>query len=65
MVSDGVAMTLPPTEKDPQIRAYAAAEREARKAYRGLWASTFESPWEFRADLAQRNATTPGREAEP
>jgi len=65
MISDGVAVTLPPTEKAPEIRAYAAAEREDRKAYRGLWANTFERPWEFRADFAQRDTTTPGREAGP
>ncbi len=65
MVSDGVAVTLPPTEKDPEIRAYAAAEHAARKAYRGLWTSTFEMPWEFRADLDQRGVTTPGREPGP
>ncbi|WP_375459308.1 thermonuclease family protein [uncultured Enterovirga sp.] len=49
MVRDGIAVSLPATGIDPEIRAYAAAEREARKAYRGLWASTFQMPWEFRA----------------
>lgn len=49
MVRDGIALSLPATGTDPEIRAYAAAEREARKTYRGLWASTFQMPWEFRA----------------
>lgn len=45
MVHEGIALTLPPTIEDPAIRAYVAAEREARKAYRGLWASSFQMPW--------------------
>lgn len=51
MVRDGIAVLVPPTESEPSIRAYAAAEHEARKGYRGLWASTFQLPWEFRAGL--------------
>lgn len=50
MVHEGIALTLPPTSEDPAIRAYVAAEREARKAYRGLWASSFQMPW-LRGDL--------------
>lgn len=49
MLRDGVALTPPPTDRDPAIRAYVGAEQEARKAYRGLWSSTFQMPWEFRA----------------
>ncbi|VVB50328.1 Endonuclease YncB, thermonuclease family (plasmid) [Beijerinckiaceae bacterium RH AL1] len=45
MVHEGIALTLPPTNDVPSIRAYVAAEREARKAYRGLWASSFQMPW--------------------
>ena len=45
MVHEGIALTLPPTDESPAIRAYVAAEREARKAYRGLWASSFQMPW--------------------
>lgn len=52
MIRDGVAVTLPSGEADQAIRAYAIAEREARKAYRGLWASTFQMPWEYRAGIA-------------
>lgn len=52
MIRDGVAVTLPSGGSDPVVRAYGIAEREARKTYRGLWASTFQMPWEFRADIA-------------
>ncbi|WP_245573049.1 thermonuclease family protein [Lichenihabitans psoromatis] len=52
MLRDGIAVTLPPTEQDPSIRAYTSAEREARKAYRGLWASSFEMPWDYRVRIA-------------
>ena len=51
MVRDGVAVTLPPTERDPSVRAYVSAERDARKAYRGLWASSFEMPWDYSVRL--------------
>lgn len=60
MIRDGVAVTLPAVGSDPAIRAYGVAEREARKAYRGLWASTFQMPWEFRAGIAA--GTLAGRE---
>lgn len=60
MIRDGVAVTLPSGGFDPVIRAYGVAEREARKAYRGLWASTFQMPWEFRAGIAPSAAA--GRE---
>jgi endonuclease YncB( thermonuclease family) len=65
MVREGIAVAIPPTERDSGVRAYAAAEREARKAYRGLWASSFEMPWEFRARLSAQAATTPERKATP
>ena len=45
MVREGIALTLPPTTENPAIRAYVAAERDARKDYRGLWASSFAMPW--------------------
>ena len=48
MVRDGIAITPPPTDRDPAVRAYVGAEQEARKAYRGLWSSTFQMPWQFR-----------------
>lgn len=52
MIRDGVAVILPAGGSDPAIRAYGVAEREARKAYRGLWASTFQMPWDYRAGIA-------------
>lgn len=65
MIRDGIAMTLPPTEQDPAIRAYLSAERDARKAYRGIWASTFQMPWEYRAGDGRRAIATTGVEAAP
>jgi endonuclease YncB( thermonuclease family) len=58
MIREGVAVTPPPTNGNPAIRAYAAAEREARKAYRGLWASSFQMPWEFRTRAASGTAAS-------
>lgn len=65
MIRDGVAVTLPATDQDPAIRAYAAAEREARKAYRGLWASTFQMPWEYRAGRSPKDVANVGPERAP
>lgn len=49
MVREGIAVARPTTQDDPGIRAYALAEQDARKAYRGLWSSTFQMPWDWRA----------------
>lgn len=49
MIREGVAVTVPATQDDPGIRSYAQVEQDARKAYRGLWSSTFQMPWEWRA----------------
>ncbi|WP_246811597.1 thermonuclease family protein [Mesorhizobium silamurunense] len=65
MVRDGVAVTAPPTERDPSIRAYASAEQEARKAYRGLWSSTFQMPWEFRGSPQHRAIAAIGQQGAP
>lgn len=65
MIRDGVAMALPPTDQDTAIRAYVSAEREARKAYRGIWASTFQMPWEYRANDGRRAFATTGAKAAP
>lgn len=64
MVHEGIAVTLPATETDPGLRAYAAAEREARKAFRGLWASSFEMPWDYRARLARDAGSAASRGAD-
>ena len=63
MIRAGVAMTPPATDQDPTIRAYVSAERDARKAYRGIWASTFQMPWEYRASAGRRAISTTGAEA--
>ncbi len=49
MLRDGVAVLAPAAEDEPVIREYAAAEQAARKSYHGLWSSTFQMPWEWRA----------------
>ncbi|QND62322.1 nuclease (plasmid) [Mesorhizobium huakuii] len=65
MVRDGVAVTSPPPNRDPAIRAYASAEQEARKAYRGLWSSTFQMPWEFRASPERHAIAAVSRRGAP
>lgn len=49
MLRDGVAVLAPAPDGEPVIRDYAAAEQAARKAYRGLWSSAFQMPWDWRA----------------
>jgi endonuclease YncB( thermonuclease family) len=49
MIREGVAVATRAKQEDPVIRRYALAEQDARKAYRGLWSSTFQMPWEWRA----------------
>lgn len=49
MLREGLAISVP---VDPPLRAYAALEQDARKAYRGLWASRFQIPEEFRRSAA-------------
>ena len=50
MLREGVAV-LAPAAADDQANppSYGQAEQQARKAYRGLWSSTFEMPWDWRA----------------
>jgi endonuclease YncB( thermonuclease family) len=56
MLRGGIAVAPPSSTGDLVIHAYVAAEAEARKAYRGIWASSFEMPWEFRARAAHSAA---------
>jgi endonuclease YncB( thermonuclease family) len=49
MLEDGVAVLAPATSAEAPVAAYAAAEAQARKSFRGLWASAFEMPWDWRA----------------
>lgn len=65
MIRAGVAVMSPPTDQDPAIRAYAALERDARKSYRGIWASAFQMPWEYKAFSRQRAIATMSEEAVP
>ncbi len=49
MLRAGLAVKAPLMSGDPMIDAYARAEQQARKTYQGLWSSTFEMPWIWRA----------------
>ena len=49
MLRGGVAVQAQYYDGEPVIRDYSGAEQQARKAYRGLWSSTFQMPWEWRA----------------
>lgn len=62
MLREGVAVLAPATDGEPVIGDYAAAEQQARKAYRGLWSSAFQMPWDWRA--ARKAATNVAVQAE-
>ncbi len=47
MLRLGHAVTLP-DQSDRLIASYAQLEKDARAAYRGIWASSFRMPWRFR-----------------
>lgn len=65
MVREGVAVTVPATQDDPVIRSYALAEQDARKAYRGLWSSTFQMPWTGAPAVTSRGQPIARGEATP
>jgi endonuclease YncB( thermonuclease family) len=65
MLREGVAVVSPSTQDDPTIRAYALAEQDARKTYRGLWSSTFQMPWDWRASRDAKHQAATSREASP
>jgi endonuclease YncB( thermonuclease family) len=65
MVREGVAVATPATPDDPAVRGYALAEQDARKAYRGLWSSTFQMPWDWRASHDAKTLSTARDEAVP
>ncbi|MGN6097929.1 MAG: thermonuclease family protein [Bosea sp. (in: a-proteobacteria)] len=50
MLKEGLAVVAPAVDGDPVIRSYAAAEAQSRKAFRGLWSSAFQMPWDWRAE---------------
>ncbi|WID99752.1 nuclease (plasmid) [Bosea vestrisii] len=58
MLREGLAVAVP---VEPPLRTYAALEQDARKAYRGLWASRFQMPGEFRRNAAPSSAEVEGR----
>ncbi len=58
MLRDGLAVTVAATEHEQMVRSYTAAELEARKNYRGIWSSSFEMPWDFRAHDAAKTSVT-------
>jgi len=65
MVREGVAVAMPATPDDPGIRSYALIEQDARKAYRGLWSSTFQMPWDWRASRDSKSRSTARDESMP
>jgi endonuclease YncB( thermonuclease family) len=65
MLREGVAVLTPSARNDREVPpSYGQAEQQARKAYRGLWSSTFEMPWDWRARWPD-GARAVGREAMP
>ena len=54
MLKLGHAITLPSPE-DRLIPTYAQLEKDARAAYRGIWASSFQMPWTFRQQASPPN----------
>jgi endonuclease YncB( thermonuclease family) len=65
MVREGVAVAMPATPDDPGVRGYARAEQIARKAYRGLWSSTFQMPWDWRASRDTKARSAAREQARP
>ncbi len=57
MLREGLAVTV---TVEPPLRTYAALEQDARKAYRGLWASRFQMPGEFRRNAPDSSAEVEG-----
>lgn len=54
MLKEGLAVAAPAADGDPAIRAYSVAEEQARKAFRGLWSSAFQMPWDWRGEHGDR-----------
>jgi endonuclease YncB( thermonuclease family) len=57
MLKEGLAVAAPAADGDPAIRAYPAAEEQARKAFRGLWSSAFQMPWDWRSEHGDRRTS--------
>lgn len=58
MLKIGYAITLPAAD-DRLIAAYSQHEKDARNAYRGLWASSFQMPWIFRQQQSTAQPKAP------
>jgi len=56
MLKVGYAVQLP-AEVDRKIPGYLSIELSAKNAYRGLWASQFQMPWDYRANPLPNAAT--------
>lgn len=65
MLRDGLAVLSPATSQEPAIRDYLLAEHLARKAYRGLWSSVFQMPWEWRTDHGDELRAAAAERARP
>jgi endonuclease YncB( thermonuclease family) len=65
MIREGVAVVTRAKQNDPVIRSYVLAEQDARKTYRGLWSSTFQMPWEWRASRDAKRQPIARGEATP
>ncbi|MBD3849148.1 MULTISPECIES: thermonuclease family protein [Bosea] len=64
MLREGVAVLAPAAAEDQtNPPSYGQAEQQARKAYRGLWSSTFEMPWDWRAHRSSAAPAAPGEAA--
>ena len=63
MLREGLAVRAPAAADEPQIRDYESAEQQARKSYRGLWSSTFQMPWDWRAAHPAKPQTASTAEA--
>lgn len=63
MLKEGLAVAAPAADGDPAIRAYSAAEDQARKAFRGLWSSAFQMPWDWRGEHGDRRTSASSGQA--
>lgn len=64
MLKEGIAVVAPAADRDPLIRSYSTTEEQARKAFRGLWSSAFQMPWDWRAEHGDRRKSAKTGEAE-
>ena len=65
MLDEGVGVLAPANSSEQPVSAYAAAEAQSRKTFRGVWASAFEMPWDWRARHHGRTLAGNERETGP